>query len=310
MNLIQLSNQILLMFGLMFVGVLIGKFNLMRPQTSSDLTNILIYVVSPCLIVNAFEQPFSKSRLKLFVLAFIGLVLLYFVEIIASKLLFDHVKNNNIRLICKYGSTYSNAGFMGIPLISALFGSTGVFYGVVALAAFNLFNWTHGISLFQDSAEPKEKLPLRKILLNPNIIAIVIGLIFFVTTFHLPGTIDQVVKYVGSVNTPLSMIVIGNSLVNIKLSREMLEKHLWLSLLLRNIIYPIVGIIILKILGVTGIAFYTTVIMAACPVAGLVVLFTLRSKHDPAPAISLMSLSTLLCLVTIPLIFALTNLKF
>ncbi|MCH4008869.1 AEC family transporter [Companilactobacillus sp.] len=310
MDIGQLSSQILLLFGLMLVGVIIGKLKFMQAQTSNDLTNILIYVVSPCLILNAFEQPYSPSRIKLFLLAFLGVVILYFLEIIISKLVFMRGKNANIQRISTYGSVYSNAGFMGIPLISALFGSTGVFYGVVSLAAFNLFNWTHGISLFSHHGEVDEPINWKKILLNPNFVAILIGLIMFLTSFKLPGTLNNVVKYVGSINTPLSMIVIGNSLTRIKFSREMLEKNLWLSLMLRNLIYPAIGIIILKLLGVTGTAFYTTVIMAACPVAGLVVLFTLQSENDPAPAISLMSLSTLLCLITIPIIFTLSNLSF
>jgi predicted permease len=310
MDIGQLSSQILLMFGLMLVGVIIGKLKFMHTQTSNDLTNILIYVISPCLIINAFDQKYSASRIKLFLLAFVGLAILYFVMIFVSKLVFSHVKDENIKLVSTYGSVYSNAGFMGIPLISALFGSTGVFYGVVALAAFNVFNWTHGISLFNQQEGTKEPVNWRKIIFNPNIIAIILGLIMFLTSFHLSGTVNEVVKYVGSINTPLSMIVIGNSLAHIKFSRQMLEKHLWVSLLLRNIIYPAIAILILKLLGVTGTAFYTTIIMAACPVAGLVVLFTLQSEHDPAPAISLMSLSTLLCLVTIPMIFALSNLNF
>ena len=309
MNVGQLSNQILLMFGLMLVGVIIGRSHFMRPQTSSDLTNILIYIISPCLIINAFQQDYSPARIRLFILALIGIGILYVIEIICSKLIFNHVSDKNISRIATYGSVYSNAGFMGIPLISALFGSTGVFYGVVSLAAFNISNWTHGVSLFEREDESEAK-NISKILLNPNIIAIVLGLVMFISSLRLPSTINQVVKYVGSINTPLSMIVIGNSLANIKFSRQMLEKHLWLSILLRNLIYPAIGIVILKLLGVTGTAFYTTVIMAACPVAGLVVLFTLQSENDPAPAISLMSLSTLLCLVTIPLIFALSNLNF
>jgi len=222
----QLSSQILLLFGLMLVGVLIGKLNFMRPQTSNDLTNILIYIVSPCLIINAFEQPYSPSRIRLFVLAIIGVIILYFFEILVSKLVFMRVKNENIKRISTYGSVYSNAGFMGIHLISALFGSTGVFYGVVSLAAFNIFNWTHGISLFEHDGEKDEPVNWKKILLNPNFIAIFLGLVMFLTSFRIPGTINQVVKYFGSINTPLSMIVIGNSLANIKFTREMLEKNL------------------------------------------------------------------------------------
>ncbi|WP_334352271.1 AEC family transporter [Companilactobacillus sp. HBUAS56257] len=300
MNVGQLINQIILMFGLMLIGVLINKLKFMHAQTSNDLTNVLLYVVSPCLIINAFEQPYSNDRIKQFLLAIIGVFLLYIIEIIIAKLVFGHLKDENLKRIAQYGSIYSNAGFMGIPLISSLFGAKGVFFAVVSLAAFNIFSWTQGISLFKG-----EKTDWKSILLNPNIIAIVLGALLFIFSIQIPNIPNQIIKYVGSVNTPLSMIVIGNSLANIKFTKDMLNKEIGLTILLRNLIFPIIGIFLLKLVGVTGIAFYTTIIMAACPVAGLVVLFTLQAHGDAAPAISAMSLSTILCLVTIPLVFAL-----
>lgn len=301
MNIGQITNQIILMFCLMLVGVLINKFKFMHAQTSNDLTNILLYIVSPCLIINAFEQKYSASRIKQFIMVAIGMIIFYIIAIIISKLVFGRLKNNNLKRITQYGSVYSNAGFMGIPLTSALFGANGVFFAVVSLAGFNIFSWTHGVSLFRDD---DEKLDLKQIILNPNIIAIVIGLLMFIFSLRLPGTVNQVVKNVGSINTPLSMIVIGNSLANIKISKDMIDKNIGLALILRNLIFPIIMIFLLKFLGVTGIAYYTTIIMAACPVAGIVVLFTLQADGDAGPAISLMSISTILSLVTIPLIFA------
>lgn len=309
MNIGQLINQIVLMFCLMLVGVLINKLEFMHSQTSSDLTNVLLYIVSPCLIINAFEQPYSGSRIKQFLLAIAGVFLLYIVEIIVAKLVFGRMKNQNLRRIAQYGSIYSNAGFMGIPLISALFGSEGVFFAVVSLAAFNIFSWTQGVSLFNDEKNGSaEKTDWRQVLLNPNIIAIFLGILIFIFSVKIPSIPNQVIKYVGSINTPLSMIVIGNSLANIKFSRDMLNKEIGLTILLRNLLFPIIGIVLLKVLGVTGIAFYTTIVMAACPVAGLVVLFTLQADGDTAPAISLMSLSTILSLITIPMVFALGSL--
>jgi len=309
MNIGQLINQIVLMFCLMLVGVLINKLKFMHSQTSSDLTNVLLYIVSPCLIINAFEQPYSGSRIKQFILAIIAVFILYIIEIIAAKLIFGRLKNKNLRRITQYGSIYSNAGFMGIPLISSLFGSEGVFFAVVSLAAFNIFSWTQGVSLFKDNDNGSvEKTDWRQVLLNPNIIAIVLGVLIFVFSVKIPNMPNQVIKYIGSINTPLSMIVIGNSLANIKFTKDMLGKEIGLTILLRNLIFPMIGIVILKLVGVTGIAFYTTIVMAACPVAGLVVLFTLQVQDDTAPAISAMSLSTILSLITIPLIFALGSL--
>ncbi|GAF41896.1 auxin efflux carrier [Agrilactobacillus composti DSM 18527 = JCM 14202] len=303
----QLTNQIVIMFCLMLVGVLINKLGFMKPQTSTDLTNILLYFVSPCLIIGAFQQQYSPNRMKMLLLVAAGIGIFYIVSILLAKLLFGRMADANLRRIAQYGSIYSNAGFMGVPLISALFGSNGVFFAVAFLAGFNIFSWTHGISLFTPKKAGHPLDNLKEIVLNPNIIAIVVGLVIFMTSFKLPSIPNQIVHYVASINTPLSMIVIGNSLADIKLTKQLVDKHLWLALIARNLLFPLAAILALHLLGVTGVALYTTVIMAACPVAGVVVLFTLKIHGDASPAVALMSLSTILSLVTIPLVFAVTN---
>ncbi|GEP24786.1 AEC family transporter [Lentilactobacillus diolivorans] len=304
----QLTNQIGLMFCLMLVGVLINKLNFMHSQTSNDLTNILLYIVSPCLIIGAFEQRYSANRMQQLLLVCLGIAIFYIVEITIAKFAFSGIKDHNLRRIAKYGSIYSNAGFMGVPLTSALFGNSGVFFAVASLAGFNIFSWTHGVSLFKNKATTNDRWQnIREIIINPNIIAIILGLIIFSVSYQLPGPVNEVVHYVSSINTPLSMIVIGNSLANIKISRQLIDWHLWLALIFRNLIFPVVAILVLTLLGVSGIALDTTILMAACPVAGIVVLFTLQAKGDASPAVALMSLSTILSLITIPLVFAVMN---
>lgn len=308
MDLAQLTSQIILMFILMLVGLMINKLGFMHAQTSTDLTNILLYVVSPCLIIKAFEQTFSADRLQMLGRVIIAIVIIYALMIIITQLAFKRVKDDNLRRIMRYGSVYSNAGFMGIPLTSSLFGATGVFYAVASLAAFNIFSWTHGISLFTGK-QGSRRDNVKQIVLNPNIIAIIAGLMIFITSFQLPTIANSAITYVSSINTPLSMIVIGNSLADVKLNRETLDKRLWWVLLLRNLIFPYLAIVVLQLLGISGVPLYTTVLMAACPVAGIVVLFSLKVHGNPGPAVALMSISTILSVVTIPLVFALVNLN-
>ncbi|WP_057896384.1 AEC family transporter [Liquorilactobacillus oeni] len=304
MNVSLLNNQIIIIFLLMLLGVLINKVGFMHPQTSNDLTNILLNIVSPCLIINAFEQPYSNDRIRQLLLAGLGILAIYLLEIILAAVFFKMVRDANLRRILKYGCIFSNAGFMGIPLASSLFGKTGVFFAVVSLAGFNIFNWTYGLSLFnKDQVSVKKIVKLRIALLNPNIISIILGLFLFIFSISLPNTVSQTVKYVGTINTPLSMIVIGNSLGNIKLRKEIKGFYLWLTIFLRNLLFPVLAIIILKFLGISGIALETTVIMMSCPVAGIVVLFTLQNDDDVSPAIALMGISTILSLATIPIVF-------
>lgn len=129
----------------------------------------------------------------------------------------------------------------------------------------------------------------------------------FVTSYHLPKMIDVFVSDASAAFTPVSMIVIGSNLADFDFHALKMPKALTISLFFRNLLFPVLGIMILKLAGITGIPLYTTVILNACPVAGLVVLFTLQAKGDAKPATVLMGLSTILCLVTIPLAFLLAK---
>ncbi len=309
MNLELLFGQIILMFALMLVGVGANKVKFIHEQTANDLTNVLLYIVSPCLIIESFEKPYSSSRVHALLLSAVGMTIVYWLQIIVSKLVFKKIKDKNLQRIVQYGSIYSNAGFIGIPLVSSLFGPTGVFYAVVPLAFFNIFNWTHGVGLFTNEKNDTSLFEkLRSVLFNPNIIAIFVGLIIFVFSIRLPGLLSQIIDDISSINTPVSMLVIGNSLANIALKNFKLDRPILASLFLRNLIYPIVTALVMQLLGLTGNPLPTAILMMACPVGGMVVLFTLQSHGKQEPALALMGTSTLLSLLTIPAVFLISNL--
>ncbi len=238
----------------------------------------------------------------------IAVFLTYFISIIIAKVAFRQVKDQNIRQIANYGSIYSNNGFMGVPLAQGLFGSVGIFYAVASMIGFNIMSWTQGIGIFRQSKRQDWGSRLKKIILNPNIIAIIIGLLIFVTSYRLPKLLSSFINYTSPAFTPLSMIVIGSNLANLKLRDIKLPLPLWVTLFLRNLFFPIIGILLLKIMGVTGAPLLVTVILNACPVAGLVVLFTLQTGGDARPATLLMSWSTIISLLTIPVVYWLATL--
>ena len=306
MTLSSLASQIVLMFLLMLVGFSVNKLNFMHEQTSNDLTNILLLIIGPCLIIKAFEQPFSLNRFHEFLFVGIGVIVTYIIQIVISHFLFKFSSDVNLRKIAEYSSVYPNVGFLGIPLAGSLFGSDGIFFAVVSLAVFNIFNWSHGVALFRE--KQNHLATLKQILINPNIIAIIIGLIIFIFSFHLPGILDQAITYIGNANTPLSMIIVGNSLAKLHFNRKAINLPIISCLILRNLIFPVISFFLLSFIGIRGTALSVSLLLAACPIASLGVLFTLQAHRDASPAISLMSLSTVLSLITIPIVFTICGL--
>ena len=239
MCLSQLASQIAVIFLLMLLGALARQLGFLSPTTINDLTNLVLYFLSPLVIIKAFLAPFSVTRLKIFCLTLVGVVITYLVTILLAKLAFAKVKDANLRRIATYGSIYSNNGFMGIPV---------------------------------------------------------------------PSMLTSFLDHASAAFTPLSMIIIGSNLAGMRRADLKVPPVLGATILLRNLVFPALTIVILKCLGLTGVPLMTTVILAACPVAGLVVLFTLQAKGDARPATVVMSVSTLLSLVTIPLVFSLLDL--
>lgn len=292
----------------MLLGALIRKAGFLHLQSINDLTNIVLYFLSPIVIIKAFEQPFSQTRFYQLLLLIVAVFVTYFVSILIAKLAFSRVKDQNIQRIAAYGSIYSNNGFMGIPLAQGLFGSVGVFYAVASMIGFNVMSWTQGIGIFQENKDRQLGRQIKKIILNPNIIAIILGLLMFVTSFRLPRILSDFVNYTSPAFTPMSMIVIGSNLADLNVHDVKLPRSLWFSLILRNLVFPVVDILILLLFRISGVPLLVTAILSACPVAGLVVLFTLQSKGNAKPATILMSVSTILSLLTIPLVYWLATL--
>ena len=167
--------------------------------------------------------------------------------------------------------------------------------------------WTHGIRMFTRKKQ-SFKESFHQAIVNPNIIAAIVGMILFVIQIKLPDIVSDPMNYIANLNTPLSMIVIGTNLGAINLKEDWHDKLVWSGVLVRNLFFPLIILGFLLVLPLPSIAKMTTLIMAACPVAGVVVLFSLISNFEVKFPTKLMCLSTLVAIITIPVIISFANL--
>lgn len=297
--------QIANMFILMGVGFLIHKLHMMSEQTSKQLVNILFMVISPCVIVHSFQKDFSASRLHGLAVAFLLSMLFFAISSIVAKIIFLKVKEQTVRTISEFGAVYPNMGFLGIPLVQGTLGNAGVFFAAPMLAASNIFTWSIGVNLYRNhSGKRHASETVKKILLNPNIIAIAIGFIIFMGSIHLPDVATDCLSYISDANTPIAMFVVGDSLAEFHFSKTAFNPSVIVSLLLRNLLLPMCGAALFFTLGTGGVASEAILLLAACPSASMCVLFAIQEDMNPTAGISLMTMSTLLCILTIPLIFS------
>lgn len=203
----------------------------------------------------------------------------------------------------KIALVYSNCGFFGIPLVSSIFGTEGVFYLTAYLTAFNVLLWTHGLLAMGERFDLKT---LWKKLMTPAILAVVTGVICFLLRIHLPEILTYPLGLIANMNTPLAMIVAGANLAQADLLKCLRKPRVYLVSFLRLLVLPALSLLLLWVLHITisldfTIAF-TVFIASACPVGAVSIMFAERFGKDSSYATELFVVSTVLSLLTIPLI--------
>lgn len=296
------GGNVLTLFLLMSVGFVFGRKGLLSGETLSQTSRILLYVVTPCIMITSFEverTSESQSQLAAAAAALAGLYLLF---VLLCPLLFRREEAER-RGILRFASIYGNTGFMGLPLIQSVMGDQAMMVAVVALAMFNLVVWTQGVVLIGG----RSQLSLKKALVSPGVIGLTAGLLLFFTGWRLPGPLDSAVGYLGSLNTPLAMVVIGGQMAQADLPMVFRDKKLYAASAIKLLAAPLLAMAVMLPFHLDWTVFTATVILTGCPTAGITSLFAQSMGRDAAMAARQVTLSTLLCIITLPLIAVLAQ---
>ena len=303
-NLYTVGQQVIILFILIAVGVVLGRRRIVNDNAAGVITDIVLYIVAPCVIIHAFQRPFEPAMLRGLLLSFLLAVLAQAVSILIGRLCFRDPDVGR-RKVLRFATVFSNCGFMGLPLQQAILGSDGVFYCAAFLAAFNIFAWTWGFAMMSGD---RRSLSARKLLLNPGILGVVIGIVLFVCSISLPQIILQPVTYLAGLNTPVPMLVIGYHLSHANLRRAFSSFSCYLCMALRLLILPLLVLFVLRIFPLNDTLVISTVISVSAPVAALCTMFSAKFKSDTELSVSLVSASTLLSIITMPVVIALAQL--
>ncbi len=293
--------QVLIIFILIAVGFVLSKTGVINEKGTRQMTEILLMVVTPCVLINAYQKEFSPELIKGLLLSVLLAVVVHIVGIAISTLVFKKEESLKYR-VSIFSSVYSNCGFMAIPLLSAAQGADGVFYGSAYLAVFTILYWTHGICMYAGSIK---EISIKRILTNPGIIGTVIAIILFVTGIRLPGVLNESVKYLAGMNTPLAMIVMGAYLTRVDFKKALRNGSIYAVTVLRLIIIPVVAVLIMHIFDVEPVIARSILISTACPTAAVSALLATKYNLDSVYAAETVSVSTVISIVTIPLILLL-----
>lgn len=302
-NLLIVAEQVAVLFVLMGVGAVLRKTKLMDGRGIEGVVNLLILVVTPCLIVDCFQRPFDPSMLASLGLAFLIAVLGHAVAIALAMRVVRH-RAADVRKPLLLAAVFSNAGFMGIPLEQAILGETGVFFGIVYVVVFNLFMWSWGVWVMADGGTASARW---KMAVNPGTVGIALGLPLFLFSVRLPPFLGASVHHVANLNTPLAMIVIGHSLAGARLGRVARLPAAYVATFVRLVAYPLLMIAALYPLRnlLDRQMMLAIVIAAAAPVAAMVSMFAVKFGRDVETSVAVVCGSTVLSVLTLPPVIAL-----
>lgn len=281
---------------LMAVGFVLAKAKLLTDIGIKQMTDILLIIVTPCVLINAYQKELSGELLKnLLSAAFFSLVSLT-VSIILCTLIFRKEQTLKYR-VSIFGAVYSNCGFMAIPLLSAAMGEMGVFYGSAYLAVFTVLYWTHGIAMYAGTVK---EISAKKIITNPGIIGTAAAVGLFLLRIKLPYALNRTVSYLASLNTPLAMIIMGTYLAKVNVPNALKNKSIYLVTVIRLLIIPLITLLFAGIMNIDSTAAKAILISSSCPTAAVTALLAAKYRLDAQYATEIVAVTTILSIITVP----------
>lgn len=290
-----LIQQTLIMFLLMLLGLLLSRLGMLTEQGSRDLSNILLYAVIPCVVLRSYITAFSME--KLYALGFSALLAVVAIAVAILVSFFSFGMRDRIE---NFGAAFGNAGFIGIPLVTAVFGGEAAFYVVAFASLVNLMQWTYGIVIISGR---RDTINVKKIVLNPVFLSMLAGLVLFFTGVTLPVIVDQSLSLIAASNTPLAMLVLGYYLSQIKLRELFCGARLYAVVALRLLVIPLLTIAaFLPLPFAHGEIAMITLVAASTPVATSTGMFAQKFGGDYRRAVAYVCASTVLSIPAIPLV--------
>lgn len=300
--------QVTTLFLIIGIGFFLCRAGRFSKQTVSQVSFLQVGVVIPCVIFNSLRIERDVRVIREMGLSALATAACYIVVIFAASFMYRK-KQPDTGVVLRFGVIYSNVAFMGFPLVEAVFGKDALVYAAVSLAVFTLFQWTHGVYIMGG----REKLSARAFLLNPGILSLLLGVVFFLTGFEYfdryAGPAANAITFVANMNTPLALAVLGAQMAYSDYKTLFISKTLYGACALRLIIFPIIAASVMALLRLPPLrlpayVYYPLATLCATPAAGLTSGFSERYSRDASTAAQLVTLSTLLSAVTLPLFTA------
>ncbi len=302
MEVSAITESVISLFIIILVGVYGSRKKIITPEINKGLTDILIKIALPFMIVSSFMFTYDDSIKSNVLKTFYYSLGAYVIMAAVSYLLLLPVKDNK-KTVLHFANIFVNTGYVGFPVLNSIFGSEGVIYGSIFNMFFVIFLWTYGIILYKGKLEKGYlKKEIINLMFNPSIIAVAAGIVMMVFNIEIKGALLSSIKSIGNITGPISMLIVGVILSNVKIKKHLKDWTIYYGIIIKLIIIPVIIYLISLLLEDSSKAVYSVIIMTAMPASTMTSIFSESFNKEKEFAAIIVSATTLISLITVPVL--------
>ena len=295
-----LMKQIIVLFLMMGCGLAVVKLGMLKVEDSKALSVITLYLLLPSVVIHSFDIEYTPEVMSGFLLALAAALAFHGILFVICTVLSSIF---HLGAVEKCSLIYTNAGNIIMPLVAALLGEEWQIYATAFLAVQMTILFSHGQSVM----EGKPVSNWKKIVTNPNMIAVVAGLVLFLTPLQLPDVLADTMTSMARAVGPVSMIMLGMALADIEWKKIFTGKRVYGMVLARMVLLPLVAVFFLRTWGMMSSVpdsrsiLLVTLLAAITPTASTIPQMAQLYDQDAAYASAINVMTTVVCVVTMPL---------
>lgn len=307
-NVMTAAEQVAILYVIVAIGAISDKIGIYTEKVAKSCTDLLFYIITPAVIIESFYSlEYNPETAKsLFIAIGCGFVL-HIVSAGISSFVFNKCDIEQ-GCIYKYSCAYGNCGYMALPLANAVLGDEGVFYCSAVIISFQVFSFTHGVYTITKGKQREQiKFDFKKLILNPGVISVIIGLPIFLLSPELPEIISSPINYIASLNTPVAMLIFGTYIANTDFKSIFKNWRIFAVALVKLIILPLLLISAFRLAGITGPLLVALSISAGAPTANNTVMFAAKYDRNTGLASQTVAVVSFISIITLPVMIALAQ---
>ncbi len=303
----EILQQMIVLFIIMGIGFVAAKRKIINGEARSRMSSIVVNIANPALILSCVTGDILEmNKMELVFTLVVSIVLFLALMIVAYIIPKVLNVDKEIRGVYSAMTIFTNVGFMGFPILKQVYGNEALLLASVFLIPFNILIYTYGIALMDSNKEVKVKFDIRKIL-NSGVISCIVTILIFITKLKLPYILATSINMISDLTAPLSMMIIGSSMISISIRKLTNDKKLILFVLIKQFVIPIIGsVIAFKLLDNTLLCGIVMILLST-PIGAMTAMLAEQYGCNYELASKGVAISTIVSVVSIPIVSYIAN---